>query len=218
MTPIKLIVAHNLAILRKKEGLTQSELAAKFNYSDKAVSKWEHAETMPDLDTLDRLCQFYGVSLADLVTEGGIEDSDESRRKTRLSNGTKIAIAALSSMVVWLLAVLVFYVLNLINAENASNYHNWMVFLWAVPATSVVLLIFNGIWGRALWRTILIFILIWSGCACVYLQLGQLMPGGRGWELWAVFLIGIPPSVASVLWFILSTRAERRNQKQIGER
>ena len=210
MTPIKLVVAHNLTLLRKREGLTQSELAAKFNYSDKAVSKWEHAETMPDLDTLDKLCQFYGVTLADLVTEGGIDTASDSTRKTRLSNATKITITALSTMVVWSIAVLMFYIFDLANVGDKTSFVNWMIFLWAVPVTCIVLLVFNGIWGKALWRTVLIIALVWSTAACLYLQLGQVLPAGKGWELWAVFLIGIPPTIASVLWFILSTRSGKR--------
>ena len=43
------LLAKNLAYYRKASGLTQLELAEKFNYSDKSVSKWERGEGFPDV-------------------------------------------------------------------------------------------------------------------------------------------------------------------------
>ena len=210
MTPAKLVVAHNLSLLRKQKGITQAELAAEFNYSDKAVSKWEHAETMPDLDTLERLARFYEVSLADLVTEGAIQvDPGDGKKERALSNAAKSSIAALSSTVVWLFAVLLFYIFDILNIDQ-GGFQSWIVFLWAVPATCIILLVFNAIWGRVLWRTILIILLVWSVVICVYLQIGHLLPDGKGWDLWAVFLLGIPPTAAALLWGFLSNKAKRR--------
>ena len=48
MNNIKSIIAQNITDLRRAKGLTQLELAEQLNYSDKAVSKWERAESMPD--------------------------------------------------------------------------------------------------------------------------------------------------------------------------
>ena len=209
MTPVKLVVAHNLTILRKQKGITQAELASHFNYSDKAVSKWEHAETMPDLDTLDRLAKFYEVSLSDLVTEGAIEDnSQEGNKRRRLSSAAKSSIAALSVTVVWLFAVLLFYLFDILSLDQGA-FQTWIVFLWALPISFIILLVFNAIWGRVLWRTLLITGLVWSIVTCVYLQLGHLLPNGTGWELWAVFFVGIPPTVATFLWGFLSGKGKR---------
>ena len=68
MEDLKIIVGKNLAALRKKKKLTQIELADKFNYSDKAVSKWEQGATLPDLETLCQLCDFYRVTTEVLTT------------------------------------------------------------------------------------------------------------------------------------------------------
>ena len=214
MTPVKLVVAHNLTLLRKKKGMTQAELAAQFNYSDKAVSKWEHAETMPDLDTLDRLARFYEVSLSDLVTEGAINENESDVKKERaLSNVTKSIITALSVTVVWLFAFLLFYIFDILSIKGP--FRSWIVFLWAVPASLIILLVFNAIWGNAIFRTILIIGLVWAVITCVYLQLGHVLPEGKGWELWAVFLIGIPPTVAALLWGYLSRRGQRKKSQYL---
>ena len=64
---VKEIIAGNLASLRKASKLTQQQLAEKLNYSDKAVSRWENAETLPDIETLCRICDIYGVKFEYLL-------------------------------------------------------------------------------------------------------------------------------------------------------
>jgi len=46
------IIGHNLLKLRKNMKLTQMEVAEKFNYSDKSISKWEKGESLPSVDVL----------------------------------------------------------------------------------------------------------------------------------------------------------------------
>ena len=60
---LKAIVAKNLVALRKNAGFTQIELAEKLNYSDKAVSKWERGESLPDIETMKRIADLYCVSV-----------------------------------------------------------------------------------------------------------------------------------------------------------
>ena len=60
MDELKETLAANLVRCRKRAGLTQAEVADKINYSDKAVSKWERGEGLPDLAVLVRLADLYG--------------------------------------------------------------------------------------------------------------------------------------------------------------
>ena len=60
---LKSIVAKNLVDLRKNAGFTQIEIAEKLNYSDKAVSKWERGESLPDVETIKKLADLYSVSV-----------------------------------------------------------------------------------------------------------------------------------------------------------
>ncbi len=60
-------LAKNLRYLRKKNGLSQREMEEVLNLSRQAYSNYERCERTPDLDTLVRLAQFYGVSIDDLV-------------------------------------------------------------------------------------------------------------------------------------------------------
>ena len=61
MQDIKPIIAKNITILRQNAKMTQSELAEKLNYSDKAISKWERGESIPDITVLKALADLFGV-------------------------------------------------------------------------------------------------------------------------------------------------------------
>ena len=61
-------IGSNIAAYRKQAGLTQAGLAEKLNYSDKAISKWERGESVPDVLTLMQLGQLFGVTMDALVS------------------------------------------------------------------------------------------------------------------------------------------------------
>ena len=63
--------ANRLYQYRKKNNLSQEELAAKIGVSRQAVSKWERAEASPDTDNLILLAKLYGVTLDDLLQGEG---------------------------------------------------------------------------------------------------------------------------------------------------
>ena len=56
-----------IAELRKKQGMTQLELAEKMCVTDKAVSKWERDLSCPDVSSLPRLAELLGVSTDELM-------------------------------------------------------------------------------------------------------------------------------------------------------
>lgn len=60
-------VANRLAMLRRRHGLSQEQLAEKLGISRQAISKWERAESSPDTDNLIALARLYQVSLDELV-------------------------------------------------------------------------------------------------------------------------------------------------------
>ena len=204
MKPVKLIVAHNLAELRKAKHLTQGELAEQFNYTDKSVSKWEHGDTMPDIEVLKQLCDFYGVTLDYLVSEDH-DDPSQFLENTNQRVANKWTIAALSALCVWLVALVLYFALQIASQGEWVD-RIWVTYLWAVPAMFIVLIVFNGLWGKPLWRTILVIFLTWSSLTALYITLGLFLPDNKGWELWELFLIGVPLTIAAILWnHVLST-------------
>ncbi len=70
-------IANRMVQLRKKQGLSQEELAEKLGISRQAVSKWERAESSPDTDNLILLARLYQISLDDLLkTDDPVENRD----------------------------------------------------------------------------------------------------------------------------------------------
>lgn len=57
----------NIATLRKEKGMTQLELADKMGVTDKAVSKWERDLACPDVATLPKLAEIFGISVDELM-------------------------------------------------------------------------------------------------------------------------------------------------------
>ena len=73
-----MILADKIIKLRKKNGLTQEELADKMNVSRQAVSKWEGAQTIPDLEKILQLSAFFGVTTDYLLKDEIEEESADS--------------------------------------------------------------------------------------------------------------------------------------------
>ena len=87
MEDLKIIFAQNLIALRKQMKLTQIELAEKINYSDKAVSKWERGESIPDVSVLMVIANLFGVSIDFLVTKH--ENDEIAKEQTSYAAGIK---------------------------------------------------------------------------------------------------------------------------------
>ena len=62
------ITASAIKNLREKKGITQAELAAQIDVSDKTVSKWETAKGLPDISLIEPLAKALGVSVIELMS------------------------------------------------------------------------------------------------------------------------------------------------------
>ena len=70
-----MIFADKLILLRKKAGWSQEELADQMNVTRQSVSKWEGAQSVPDLDKMIRLSELFGVS-TDYLLKDEIEQAE----------------------------------------------------------------------------------------------------------------------------------------------
>ena len=194
---IKQTIAQNLTRLRQAKGYTQNEIAKVFNYTDKSVSKWEHGDATPPIDVLKDLADFYNVSLDDLVTEHGESFDKVYKGKKNVTN--KIIITLLATSIVWLIATLVYVYLSTAN----SVIRPWLFYIYAIPVSSIVLLVFNGIWGKRKFIFIICSILVWSILLSVYLSLLK-------YNLWLLFIIGIPLQIACILWSFMKPTKKKK--------
>ncbi|MBQ7164391.1 MAG: helix-turn-helix transcriptional regulator [Clostridia bacterium] len=191
-------LASNLLTLRKARGLTQLELAEQLNYSDKSVSKWERGDAVPDVEVLARVADFYGVTVDYLIREHGegeVPPPPENKRKRRL-NGNRLIITLLATSSVWIISTIIYVQLLIWKDVNF-----WMAFLWSVPASCVILIIFKAIWGRKRYSVILVSVFLWSLLTCIYLQAIR-------YNVWSIYFIGVPLQIS----IILSASFKRRKK------
>ena len=72
-----MILADKIINLRKKESMTQEDLAHEIGVSRQSVSKWESSMAMPDLDKIVKLSNIFGVSTDFLLNDDlGMENID----------------------------------------------------------------------------------------------------------------------------------------------
>ena len=80
-------IANRLFELRKKNSLSQEELAEKIGVSRQAVSKWERAESSPDTDNLIQLARLYEMSLDELLFTTEPVEKNDSKPVEQVSIG-----------------------------------------------------------------------------------------------------------------------------------
>lgn len=183
-------IASNIALLRQTAGMTQADFARKLNYTDKAISKWERAESIPDVFVLAHIAELFGVTVDYLLTpheNAGIVEPPAPKRRY---NHTVLSF--LSVMPIWLIATVIYVA----GVPFIDTNKIWLCFVAAVPASLIVLLVFNCIWGKVKTTYLLVSLLIWTVLTFVFLLLYKL----RDNAYWLFFLIGIPCQAAVLLW------------------
>ena len=189
MEATKSTVAKNIVRLRQASGMTQAELAAKLNYSDKAVSKWERGESLPDVAVLSQIADLFQVSL-DWLVRGEVMSAEPAVKER--SHLNRVLVTVMSVVLVWLVAALVFMVIHLITGGNVVNA---LVFIYAVPASLIVWLVFNSIWFKPKRNFIIISLLVWSLLVTIQMTI---LP--FGYNVWPIYILGIPGQIIIFIW------------------
>ncbi len=196
---LKKNIAKNITELRKASDLTQAQLAEKLNYSDKSVSKWERGDGVPDVIVLQKIAELFGVTLNDLISEN---TPRLPKKLPYLTN--RIMIPLLSVGLSFLVASVIFFVLRLLNVWNNGS---WLLFVYAVPVSFIVLTVFTELWWNLLLRFIATSGIVWSIAVCLRLT----FPVS---ELNFIFIIAAILQVLGILWFVMRYRKQKRKEKQ----
>ena len=194
-------IGSNIALYRKRSGLTQAGLAEKLNYSDKAFSKWERGESIPDVITLMQLAEQFGITVNDLLQDPNAlpEETtpfqhamEQVSEKALKRKANKNIILGLSSILVWFVALFFFVVVSSFDSPNS-----WLAFLYAVPANCIVLLSLRSAWHDFRWNRALISGIAWGCLISIHMTLLMLL----NFNMWKIYLLGIPGQIAIWLWF-----------------
>jgi len=103
-----------LITLRKEKGLSQEELGEKLNVARQTVSKWELAETTPEMDKLIKISELFEISLDSLIKDTEIESNASNSRNTQKLAGIIILILKIIgvliiiSIIMAILSVIIF--------------------------------------------------------------------------------------------------------------
>lgn len=266
MQNLKPIIAKNISNLRQQNNLTQGDLADKLNYSDKAISKWERAESIPDVAVLKKIADLFDVTLDYLVSENDAEtnvneasdsynssldslstdnsdfgssssnntnhdpanvdyansdfatsdneDYNNTNKSNEDSNGNKRLrfiykssplrkhgfITGICIILAWLLATLAFVLMDIFTNDN---YYHWLFFIYAIPVSCIIWLVFNSIWFNKRRNYFIISLLMWSSLISIVLSL---LPFGRNMLL--IMILGIPGQIIIYMWSKLKKKVE----------
>lgn len=200
---LKELIGKNISEYRKIANLSQIELAEKLNYSDKAISKWERGESLPDVIVLKQIADFFGITLNDLVSTQKKPNAKASLKKFL---GNKILITLLSVGLVWLVATIVFVLFRILHILPA---HAWLSFIYALPASFIICIVFTAtFFGKqkntplllAIFESLLVWTIVLSLCLSLNFD-----------GIWLLLIIAVPMQALIVMWNILSNK--RRKQK-----
>ena len=196
MEELKQIFAANLIRLRTAAGMTQAELAQLIHYSDKAVSKWERAESIPDAAVLKTLAVQFRVTVDYLLEAHEDKDEVQPAPKKRGFNTRMVILVAL--MGIWTVAMLIYAIFWILGRQV------WLVAVAALPVTLIALLVFNSLWNRGRYNMWIVAGLVFSLFLLIYCSL---VPRFNVWQL---FLVLIPAEATVFLSFHIRVR---RNNK-----
>lgn len=173
MKNLREIVSENLVYLRKRDNLTQAELGKRINYSDKAISRWENGEVLPDIETLDTLAKIFDIPLSELLTER--DEETENARTTK----TEVLSQIFLVLEIWTIICAVYSYFNVAYGKNF-----WGIFLIGVPTSAIILFLYNRKKNKVA-NFVYGTVFIWSLLTCVFLYLLPVIT-------WYLFIIGVP--------------------------
>lgn len=200
LNDLKLISASNIIRLRQGAGLTQAELGARLNYSDKTISKWERGEAIPDAFVLTQLAAMFDVSVDYLLsshdqweaqpdeeeeTEEAAPETDEEEADAARTYSAKVLIVLVIASI-WTAAVTAFVVLWIFGIIFPR------IFVFALPVSFLVLLILVSIFYPKRNPQFIISAFL----ASLFLTVYFLFPEEH---IWQVFIIFVPAVVVVFL-------------------
>lgn len=190
MDDLKLTVANNISALRKNANMTQAELGEKLGYSDKSISKWERAEALPDINVLMQMSRLFDVTVDYMLKRRDPDQKVTTISAEKMHNRKLITVISLLGLLLLITAIFA-------AVWIATGKIVWLIYIIAMPAGFITLLVFCSIWFGKVARLLSVSGIIWSVLTALYISL--LVLGGGNW--WILFIIGIPAQVIATLCF-----------------
>lgn len=197
MENVKIIIGENIAELRKLNKLTQQEFASALSYSDKSISKWERGESTPDIEILLKIADFFKVDIKYLLEKHSEEEKAELLKTEKKAISYKMIISLISCVTVWFIATVLDFIF-----KGILNKTIWIIYIWALPCSFIVLLVFASIWAKPKWIYITLSILLWTLITAFFLTFLFY----TNFNFWYIYLVGAPLQVSIILTSLLTYR------------
>ena len=135
-------IGTNLKNARCNANLTQEDIAEKIGVSRQTVSNWENNKSYPDIISVIRLSDIYGISLDTLLKEDEnmIKHLDESTNIVKSKNRLRKLLPVLVYTVIWVMCVLLFW---LYSGRDAGTY-SIFVFWGILPVSTLIISAISG--------------------------------------------------------------------------
>jgi transcriptional regulator with XRE-family HTH domain len=204
---LKSIIAANISDLRRRHNMTQLELAERLNYTDKAISKWERGESIPDVLVLKQIADLFGVTVDYLLQEehpASAETAEQEQvlTKKRQSIRARGFVTGMSILLVWLVATVLFMICDMAGTDLIPH---WIFFIYAIPASMILWLVLNSIWFNRRRNYLIISLLMWSVLISVFVTIWQIASYNAG----LIFMLGIPGQAIVVMWSRLKQNGDK---------
>ena len=203
---LKLVAAGNLINLRTAAGLTQAELGAKLNYSDKSISKWERGEAIPDAYVLTQMAELFGVTVDYILSSHTswepTRTAEDPKQDVVYSTSVIIAIAVLG---VWTLALTAFVALWL------ADMVRWKIFVAAFPVSVLTWMVLLCIFKRTHYLKYIVALFVLSLFGAFYLLFLNHNP-------WQIFLIAVLAEALVFLSFHVQKRPKKHGKAPEGKK
>lgn len=186
------LVAKRIAYYRKKESLTQGQLAEILNYSDKSVSKWERGDGLPDAYVLHQMAEHFGVTMNELTGEDDPVQRDRAKERHRF-------IPVLSIGIAWLVASVCFFVMKILVPELPKV---WLSFIYAIPVSFIVATVFSTMWFDLLARCVSVSGIIWG----VFVSVILTFPIAK--VLYLIIICAVFQAMV-IIWFVMRYRTKK---------
>ena len=201
------IISHNLIELRKKNKLTQMELAEKLSFSNKSISKWESGEAIPSVDILLKIADLFGVKLDYFVhlthEEDDVKQKEKPKHTTRYIYN-RVTISLLCISVAWIVATYMFVI-----SPNLFN-PTFLPFIWSLPISFLMAVIFNSIWGKTEHTFWYLSFLNWTLITSLFFTIPN--------YFWQIFFLGIPIQIVILLFANLFLKNRKNDPATIHEK
>jgi len=156
-TTLRKTIGKNIALYRKANRDTQAVLGQKLSYTDKAVSKWERGESLPDIYVLSKIAELYGITVGNLI--------GESKPEIQASPYMRLFIFLFSAALTFVISTVLIVAFEIFNVP----FNTWLFLLYASTITALLAVIFSIMWWNLWIQLTACSSLIWLGGLAILL-------------------------------------------------